>query len=160
MHSQTAHHLWTSLHLKMHLFVDFWNFPDAVWFTNAFCSKWHSLQPIIYCISYNFSQSHERKFKDMTEFDHVALHLCSVQLCGPLHHNGHTHTTEETIDLVKKQLAVGNMAISISISIGIILYRRRGKGRGCLARCVGILFMFSFDELCLVTAGRHGACKF
>ena len=35
----------------------------------------------------------------------------------------------------------------LALAIG---YRRRGRERGCLARCMGILFMFSFDELCLV----------
>ena len=39
-------------------------------------------------VSYNFSQSHECKFEGMTEFDHIVLHLHSVQLLGLLHHNG------------------------------------------------------------------------
>ena len=30
-------------------------------------------------MSYNFSQSHERKFEDMAESDHFVLHLCSVR---------------------------------------------------------------------------------
>ena len=40
VHLQTARHLWTFLHL----FVDFWDFPDAAWFSKAFFPKGYSLQ--------------------------------------------------------------------------------------------------------------------
>ena len=73
-----------------YFFVDFWAFPFLFF---------KSLSDV----SYNF-QSHERKLKGMIVWDHTGLHLCSVQLCGLLHHNGHMHTTTDWGEVQKTEI--------------------------------------------------------